>query len=78
MTGIRLGGFLGLSEYPLGEQVIFSWICHAAAHSFFTMERNIQVNCKVYPQYISYCKIPEFLLMIFVTFCRIKGLCVLQ
>ena len=32
----------------------FYWICHAAAHSSFTMERNVQVNCKVYPQYISY------------------------
>ena len=38
----------------------FCWICHAAAHSSFTMERNLQVNCKVCPQYISYCKIPKF------------------
>ena len=38
----------------------FCWISHAAAHSSFTMERNVQVNCKVCPQYISYCKIPIF------------------
>ena len=55
----------------------FCCICHAATHSSFKMEINVQVNCKVCPQYISYCKIPIFL-TICVTFCRIKGLCVLQ
>ena len=40
-----------LSEYLLGEQMIWldlSW------------SRNVQVNCKVCPQYISYCKIAIF------------------
>ena len=37
----------------------FSWICNADVHSSFTMERHVQVNCKVYPQYMSHCKIPK-------------------
>ena len=55
MTEIRLGGCPGLSEYSLVKQLIFFFflICHAAAHSSFTMERNVQVNCKVCPQYIA-------------------------
>ena len=59
MTETRLGRCPGLSEYSLGVRS-FCWICHAAAHSSFTKERNVQVNCKVCPQYISYYKIPIF------------------
>ena len=60
MTGIRdwVDAQAYLSIHSVNRS--FYWICHAAAHSSFTMERNVQVNCKVCPQYISYCKIPNF------------------
>ena len=59
MTGIRLGGCPGLSEYSLDEQVIlFDLSCSSSF--IFHNGKNVQVNCKVCPQYISYCKIPIF------------------